>query len=123
MAAVIERDGSIFIGQRRPDQTHPLKWEFPGGKVESGEEPEEALARELWEELHLMAVIGPEIARYPYSYREQPAIHLIFFAVKEYSGSPENRIYHSTAWVARHELPNWDFLEGDVRIVNQLLNS
>ncbi len=122
VAAIIEIDGMILIGQRRPDQSHPLKWEFPGGKVEAGEEPQDALARELWEELRIRAVIGREIARYPYAYRTQPPIQLVFYAVTEYSGAPDNQIYHSTAWVPRHDLTRWDFLDGDIGIVNRLQN-
>ena len=51
VAGILERDGRILICQRKADQAHPLKWEFPGGKVEAGEEPEAALQRELNEEL------------------------------------------------------------------------
>ena len=61
VAAVIERDGQILIGQRKARGRHGLKWEFPGGKVEPGEEPRAALARELREELAIEAVIGPII--------------------------------------------------------------
>ena len=49
VAAIIERDGRILVGQRQASQSHPLQWEFPGGKVEPGETPEQALARELEE--------------------------------------------------------------------------
>ncbi len=122
VAAVIETEGMIFIGQRRPDQSHPLKWEFPGGKVESGEQPRDALARELWEELRIQAVIGGEISRYPYAYGDQSPILLIFYAVTEYLGIPDNQIYQCTAWVPRRDLPGWDFLDGDTEIVNQLQN-
>ena len=63
VAAVIERDGRILIGQRPPNKQHPLKWEFPGGKLETGEDPRDGLARELTEELDIRPEIGPEIAR------------------------------------------------------------
>jgi len=55
VAAILERAGRILICRRRPDQLHPLKWEFPGGKVEAGEAPAQALERELEEELGLTA--------------------------------------------------------------------
>ncbi len=64
VAGVIVRNGLYLIGQRKNGDRHPLKWEFPGGKVERGETPREALARELQEELGIAAVIGREIARY-----------------------------------------------------------
>ena len=64
VAGVIGRDGLILIGQRPPGKSHPMEWEFPGGKIETGESPREALARELREELEIEAHIGREIQRY-----------------------------------------------------------
>ena len=79
VAAVIERDGRILIGRRTARQSHALQWEFPGGKVEPGETPEQALARELEEELAIGGAGGPEIARYEYTYPGKEPILLIFF--------------------------------------------
>ena len=81
VAAVIERGGLILIGQRKPRGRHALKWEFPGGKVEAGEESREALARELREELSIEARIGDEIERYDFSYSAGHVTRLIFFHV------------------------------------------
>ena len=67
VAAVIEQDGEILVCQRRRGSRHELKWEFPGGKVEPGEEPRAALIRELQEELKIDADIGPELNRYEHS--------------------------------------------------------
>src|ERR1700675_3548699 len=86
VAAVIERDGRILIGQRKPRGRHPGKWEFPGGKVEPGEEPRAALARELREELGIEARIGQEIERYDFSYGQGTPLRLIFFRVTEFTG-------------------------------------
>ena len=68
VAAVMMRDGKILIGQRKRSGRHPLKWEFPGGKVEPGEDPRAALARELREELDVEAVIGEEMDSYEVGY-------------------------------------------------------
>ena len=57
-AGVIQREGRILVGQRRRGDRHPLKWEFPGGKVEAGETPQQALVRELREELQIEATVG-----------------------------------------------------------------
>ena len=84
VAAIIEREGRILIGQRRPEQSHPLKWEFPGGKVEPGETPERALTRELEEELAIRNARGPEIARYEFTYPGKSPIALIFHRVTEF---------------------------------------
>ena len=120
VAAVIERNGQILIGQRKPRGRHGLKWEFPGGKVEPGEEPRAALARELREELGIEAQIGEEIERYDFSYDTQPTTHLIFFRVTEFVGEPENLDFAQIAWAERQRLPEYDFLEGDVAFVRRL---
>ena len=93
VAAVIERDGQVLIGQRPAGKRHGLKWEFPGGKVEPGEAPEDALRRELEEELGIQAVIGVEIADYEYTYPGREPIRLIFFTVEEFTGLIENRVF------------------------------
>ncbi len=62
VAAVIERDERILICQRRPGQSHALQWEFPGGKIEPGETPAQALARELEEELGVRGARGEQLA-------------------------------------------------------------
>ena len=119
VAAVIERDGQILIGQRKARGRHALKWEFPGGKVEPGEEPRAALARELREELGIEAQIGEEIERYNFSYAAQPT-HLIFFRVTEFAGEPANLDFAQIAWAEPRRLPEYDFLEGDVDFVKRL---
>jgi len=120
VAAVIEREGQILIGQRKARGRHGLKWEFPGGKVEPGEEPRAALVRELREELGIDAQIGEEIERYDFSYDTQPTTHLIFFRVTEFVGEPENLDFAQIAWAERQRLPEYDFLEGDVAFVRRL---
>ncbi|MBK7931130.1 MAG: NUDIX domain-containing protein [Bryobacterales bacterium] len=80
VAAVIALDGRILIGQRKRGDWNEFKWEFPGGKVESGEDPRDALKRELREELDIDAEVGDELMRYEYQYPGKPPIHLIFSA-------------------------------------------
>jgi 8-oxo-dGTP diphosphatase len=113
VAAIIQRDGRVLIGQRQPDQSHPLKWEFPGGKVEPGETPQQALTRELEEELAIRNARGPEITRYEFTYPDKPPIALIFYRVAEFEGEPQNLIYREMRWEARAELRTFDFVEGD----------
>jgi 8-oxo-dGTP diphosphatase len=120
VAAVIERAGLILIGQRKPRGRHGLKWEFPGGKVELGEESSEALARELREELGIEARIGEEIERYDFSYNAGHVTRLVFFHVTEFTGEPVNLDFAQIAWVERNRLPDYDFLEGDVAFVRRL---
>ena len=120
VAAVIERDGRILIGQRRADMPHPLKWEFPGGKVEVAEDPSNALTRELQEELDIRPEIGPEITRYEYQYPGRPPILLIFYKVDRFAGEPRNLVFARIAWVLPQDLPSYDFLEGDIEFVRSL---
>jgi 8-oxo-dGTP diphosphatase len=117
VAALIEKDGKILICQRKRGQAHELKWEFPGGKVEAGESPSEALRRELREELGIEASIGEEITRYEFAYPGRAPILLIFFWVREFAGVPENLVFESMSWVYRSGLAEYDFLEGDVDFV------
>jgi 8-oxo-dGTP diphosphatase len=120
VAAVIERGGRILIGQRKRDDSHGLKWEFPGGKVEPGEHLRTALARELEEELAIQARIGDEISRYRYRYTGRAPFELIFFRVLEFGGEPANLAFEQIAWVEPHELPSYDFLDGDADFVKTL---
>ncbi|MEQ1885111.1 MAG: (deoxy)nucleoside triphosphate pyrophosphohydrolase [Bryobacteraceae bacterium] len=121
MAAVIERDGLILIAQRKPGGRHALKWEFPGGKVEPGEDPRDAIARELREELGIDALVGPEIEHYDFIYSGGESItRLFFFQVTKFTGQIQNLDFAQIAWVKREALPDYDFLEGDVDFVRRL---
>jgi 8-oxo-dGTP diphosphatase len=119
-AALIVRDGQVLIGQRRPDQPMALQWEFPGGKIEAGESPEQALARELDEELGIKATIGPRVTRIRHNYRHGGAVDLQFFAVHEFSGEMQNRIYHEVRWTRLEDLPGYDFLAADRGLIRDL---
>lgn len=119
-AALIVRAGEVLIGQRRPDQPMALQWEFPGGKIEAGESPEQALARELHEELGIAAVIGPRVTRIRHNYRHGGAVDLQFFAVHEFSGEIENRIFQQLRWTRLEDLPEYDFLAADRGLIRDL---
>lgn len=114
VAGVLQRDGAILICRRRADQPHPLKWEFPGGKVEPGETPVAALRRELQEELGIESGPATEITRYEFAYPGKNPILLIFLRVASWRGETENRIFQEMAWEHPARLCLYDFLEGDV---------
>lgn len=125
VAAIILRDDRVLICQRTEEQSFPLQWEFPGGKIEPGEEPVAALERELEEELGIRAVIGPELATVRHRYQKQGrdeelAVELRFFAVREYSGEIENRIFRQLRWEERAMLDVESFLEADRELVRWL---
>lgn len=120
VAAVIELDGRILIGQRPPGKSHALEWEFPGGKIEAGESPRAALKRELFEELEIQARIGREMTRYRFTYGARNPLELIFFEVDGFYGEPVNRAFADIRWVRRDELSRYSFLEGDHAFIREL---
>ncbi len=120
VAAVIERENLILIGQRKRSSNHGLKWEFPGGKVELGENHQDALARELKEELGIDATVGPEMDRYEVQYGQGPKTQLLFFHVTDFRGEPQNLDFEQIAWAPRSQLSSYDFLEGDLRFLKLL---
>jgi 8-oxo-dGTP diphosphatase len=117
VAALIVKDDKVLVCQRTRHQTMPLKWEFPGGKIETGEQPRDALRRELDEELGIDATIGEEIERIRHTYKTGNSVELRFYVVRDYAGNIENRIFREIRWATRAELPNFDFLEADVKLV------
>jgi len=120
VAALIVQNGKLLVCQRTRHQTMPLKWEFPGGKIEEGEQPRDALRRELDEELGIMATIGDELARIQHEYPNGGMVELRFYVVREYQGELENRIFKDIQWAVPEDLPKFDFLEADLTLVNDL---
>ena len=125
VAALILRDSKILVCQRRRDDTHALQWEFPGGKVESGETPQEALARELREELGIEATIGRELYRTRHSYRDSPRqLELIFLqASVDRTALLQNLVFEGFEWTDPSALPRYKFLQADEKFVALLAAS
>jgi 8-oxo-dGTP diphosphatase len=122
VAAVIERsDRRLLIGQRRKNDTSPLKWEFPGGKVQDGESPKVALARELQEELGVTLVKSVEIGRVRHRYAGTPEeLEIRFFAAAIAELELMPRTFEKTAWALPKELGEYDFLAANRELIAQL---
>jgi 8-oxo-dGTP diphosphatase len=122
VAAVIERsDRRILIGQRRRDDTSPLKWEFPGGKIEKGETPEAALARELQEELSATLEKCVELGRVRHKYATMSEeLEIRFYAASIKEGTIAPNEFEQIVWALPKELGNYDFLAANSQLVAQL---
>ena len=119
-AGLILRGSTVLICQRRADQPMAHKWEFPGGKIEPGETAEQALARELCEELNIDAEVGGLILRLRHTYRSGGAVDLQFFVVHRFSGEMRNNIFQRMVWCELNDLPRYDFLAADTPLVRDL---
>ena len=117
---MIVRANRILICQRRETQAFALQWEFPGGKVEAGEELAAALERELREELGIGAVVEQEIATVRHEYAEGLAVEVHFFLVREFRGEIQNRIFREVRWEEREKLDAESFLEADREVVRKI---
>ena len=122
VAGVIEReDRRLLIGQRRKDDTSPLKWEFPGGKVRDGEAAEAALARELREELGVTLTKCAELGRVRHKYAMVPEeLEIRFFAAAIAEAELVPTCFEQIAWVLPKELGQYDFLAANAGLVANL---
>jgi 8-oxo-dGTP diphosphatase len=122
-AGIIERDGQVLIARRKLGRREALKWEFPGGKVEPGESPEECLVRELREELAVEARVGEPVGASVHAY-EWGAIELLAYRVALISGEPRALADHEEVrWAAVAALAAYDFAAADVPIVELVRTS
>ncbi len=125
---IILVDGKVLACQRRQNAKYPLKWEFPGGKIEPGETPKHALKRELHEELGIDAQIDAEFYRQEWVYAEgtdtpqrDGSFRVFYFLVKQFSGEPVNQAFEQIQWVRPRELAEFDILEGNKGAVELLV--
>src|SRR5579883_2090161 len=117
--ALLVKNGSVLMGERRPDKVYPLHWEFPGGKLEEGETALQAVRRELHEELAIEVLDAEEwfseVAEYSHG-----TYAIIFFVVRDWSGEIVNRDFNRVAWLSQAELPLLKHLAGNERILARI---
>src|ERR1019366_8331471 len=97
VAGILRREDRILICQRRRSDAYGLQWEFPGGKVEPGEEMAVALCRELEEELAIQAELGAEVFRLRHQYPDR-YVEVVFFEVVKISGELRNQVFEAIEW-------------------------
>ncbi len=119
-AAVIVRDGKILIAKRKKGDHQGGKWEFPGGKVESGETPEQCLRRELLEELGIETIIGDFICSSKFDYSHL-SVELLAYHVSYVSGDFKGDDHDEIKWVPPEELEKYAFPEADIPIVEKIV--
>ena len=120
VAGLICENGRVLACQRSVNAAFPLKWEFPGGKVETGEPHEEALRRELREELQIEVETATKIYDHKHTYTGVSEVSLTFFRIDKYRGKVKNLIFKQIAWVEFNKLLEIDFLEGDLPLIKKL---
>jgi 8-oxo-dGTP diphosphatase len=118
-AAIIEEGGRVFVARRGPGRHLSGKWEFPGGKVEPGETPQQALERELAEELGIACEVGEFLCAASYD-GPAHALELLAFRVRRGPGAIELREHVEARWVAPEELAGLDLPESDRLVVERL---
>lgn len=119
-AGILVQNGRVLACQRKRTGAFPLQWEFPGGKIEPGEDIQACLRRELREELAIEAEIGPEICRLQHTYANGFAVNLVFFRVVAYTGELVNHAFEQVVWVEPSQLTGFEFLEADRALVARL---
>jgi mutator protein MutT len=138
VAAIIVRDSRLLICQRRPDKSFPLKWEFPGGKVEEGESLTDALVREILEELGVRIEVGREVYRTQYRYAELSApIELVFYSARitdekigqrisdqdiatELAAFSAGGVFEKVVWAAPADLSEYEFLAANAELIARI---
>jgi ADP-ribose pyrophosphatase len=119
VAALIEQEGRVLVAQRRADQAHPLSWEFPGGQVEPGESPSQALVREIQEELACSIEVGAVVDVVFFAYEAFDLIMPVYRATIR-AGEPVARQVAAVVWVTRAQLPTLAFTPADLPLARRL---
>ena len=118
-AGIVIQDDRVLICQRHRSDPYGMQWEFPGGKVNAGEDLKTALRRELIEELAIDAEIDEEVFRLRHAYPDRN-VEVVFFAVRSFRGTIRNQVFETFAWVVRDRLTDFDFLEADRELVRRI---
>lgn len=119
--AIIEKEDKVLCAQRGEQMSHPLKWEFPGGKLEPGETLEACLKREIKEELGLDIAIGEQLPAHQHTYSSTKEICLHPFICTVQEGTISLKEHKQIAWLKPHKLKDLDWVEADISILHHYL--
>jgi mutator protein MutT len=120
-AGIIIRNHAVIVCQRPATATYPFKWEFPGGKLESGETSAQCLERELFEELSIHCTAGTILHIQQWDYQSAGNFEVIFHRVENFSGTIKTNVHHSYRWVEKDELLRVDLLEGNKVVIPKIM--
>lgn len=120
-SAIIENEDTVLVVQRSSTMSLPLKWEFPGGKIENGETEEECIIREIKEELNLEIEVSKRLCHSIFHYPNF-SIELIPFLAKQIGGQIMLNEHSDYKYIEKDELLNLDWAEADISIVKEYLN-
>ena len=121
VAGLILQNSKLLICQRPNFKDHPLKWEFPGGKIKNDETNEEALIREINEELSINIINYEELISYNFNYKDlNKRVFIYFYLVNNFSGKVLNNFHKELKWIEIKDIREYDFLEGDLKIIDHI---
>ena len=121
VAGLILQNNKLLICQRPNFKDHPLKWEFPGGKIKNDETNEEALIREINEELSINIINYEELISYNFNYKDlNKNVFIYFYLVNNFSGKVLNNFHKELKWIEIKDIREYDFLEGDLKIIDHI---
>jgi len=121
VAGLIFQNNKLLICQRPKFKDHPLKWEFPGGKIKKNETSEDALIREINEELSINIFNYNELISYNFNYSDLgKAVFINFYLIKNFTGKILNNFHNQLKWIEIKDIREYDFLEGDLKIIDYI---
>ena len=121
VAGLIFQNNKLLICQRPKFKDHPLKWEFPGGKIKKDETSEDALIREIKEELSINIFNYNELISYNFNYSDLgKTVFINFYLIKNFTGKILNNFHNQLKWIEIKDIREYDFLEGDLKIIDYI---